>query len=239
MSNLINENALYDTGHAAVLLNLDEHTLMGYIHQLSLSPRVDESTGNLVLTQRDIEILKKATRSPNVTEPVGDDKPKFNKRFGGKPSSTAAASHHVSQQAGPMTGNYPENPDSGIAVSPSQTSGSSSNASAFMNSVGNSVANNRSSLHAQSPSGGEKKENLALIVEAVSQAKEGILKDLAKLLDDKLAGLDEVVVELIRCKSENDTLKQKLKTALDEKETLRFELSKFKPVQFGFYRKVN
>ena len=83
------------------------------------------------------------------------------------------------------------------------------------------------------------KDNLANIIEAVSQAKEGILKDLSRLLDDKLAGLDEVVVELIRCKSENDGLKQKLKLAMDEKQQLNHELSKFKQVQFGFYRKTN
>jgi hypothetical protein len=95
------------------------------------------------------------------------------------------------------------------------------------------------SINPANGNGLEKKDNLAMIVEAVSHAKEGILKDLSRLLDDKLAGLDEVVVELIRCKSENDTLKEKLKAALDEKETLRHELSKFKPVQFGFYRKSN
>jgi DNA-binding transcriptional MerR regulator len=82
------------------------------------------------------------------------------------------------------------------------------------------------------------KDNLSVIVEAVSQAKEGILKDLSRLLDDKLAGLDEVVVELIRCKSENDMLKQKLKAAIQDKEAQEYELSRFKPVQFGFYRKV-
>lgn len=82
------------------------------------------------------------------------------------------------------------------------------------------------------------RENLAVMVETISQAKENILKDLSKLLDDKLAGLDEVVVELIRCKSENDSLRQKLKTAIEEKEAVEFELSRFKLVQFGFYRKV-
>lgn len=82
------------------------------------------------------------------------------------------------------------------------------------------------------------RENLAVMVETISQAKENILKDLSKLLDDKLAGLDEVVVELIRCKSENDSLRQKLKAAIEEKEAVEFELSRFKLVQFGFFRKV-
>lgn len=82
------------------------------------------------------------------------------------------------------------------------------------------------------------KDNITTMVEAVSQVKEGILKDLSRLLDDKLSGLDEVVVELIRCKSENDSLKKKLDDAVRTKETLEYELSRFKPVQFGFYRKT-
>lgn len=82
------------------------------------------------------------------------------------------------------------------------------------------------------------KDNITVMVEAVSQVKEGILKDLSRLLDDKLSGLDEVVVELIRCKSENDSLKKKLDEAVRAKETLDYELSRFKPVQFGFYRKT-
>ena len=76
------------------------------------------------------------------------------------------------------------------------------------------------------------------MVEAVSQVKEGILKDLGRLLDDKLSGLDEVVVELIRCKSENDTLKQKLEESRETQQRLEYELSRFKQVQFGFYRKM-
>lgn len=82
------------------------------------------------------------------------------------------------------------------------------------------------------------KDNITMMVEAVSQVKEGILKDLSRLLDDKLSGLDEVVVELIRCKSENDSLKKRLDEAVRARETLEYELSRFKPVQFGFYRKT-
>jgi DNA-binding transcriptional MerR regulator len=81
------------------------------------------------------------------------------------------------------------------------------------------------------------KDNITVMVEAVSQLKEGILKDLSRLLDDKLSGLDEVVVELIRCKSENDSLRKKLNDVTRTKEHLEYELSRFKPVQFGFYRK--
>ena len=85
---------------------------------------------------------------------------------------------------------------------------------------------------------GGREGNITMMVEAVSQVKEGILKDLSRLLDDKLSGLDEVVVELIRCKSENDSLKRKLEDQTMRNERLEHELSRFKQVQFGFYRKT-
>ena len=78
---------------------------------------------------------------------------------------------------------------------------------------------------------------LGVVVDAVNQVKAGILKDLSQLLDDKLSGLDEVVIELIRAKSDNDSLKQRMSLMQDEVEHLKFELGRFKPVQFGFYRK--
>jgi len=80
-------------------------------------------------------------------------------------------------------------------------------------------------------------DNLSVVVEAVVSAKEGILKDMSRLLDDKLTGLDEVVVELIRCKSENDTLKKEMSEIAAENEALQLELESFKPAGFGFFRK--
>ena len=78
-----------------------------------------------------------------------------------------------------------------------------------------------------------------MIIEAVSQAKENILNDLSRLMDEKLEGMDEVVVELIKCKSENETLKQKLKLINEENNYLKAELSKFKAIKFGLYRKLD
>ena len=83
------------------------------------------------------------------------------------------------------------------------------------------------------------KNDIAVIVEAVSQAKEGILSDLSKIIDEKLEGMDEVVVELIKCKSENETLKQKLKLIVEENNILKDELSRFKPIKFGLYRRMD
>ncbi len=79
--------------------------------------------------------------------------------------------------------------------------------------------------------------DLSVIVDSVSNVKEEILRDLSQLLDDKLCGLDEVVVELIRSKSENDSLREELKRVQENRDYLRGELTKYKPAAFGFYRK--
>lgn len=86
--------------------------------------------------------------------------------------------------------------------------------------------------------GARSSESLAVLVDAISSSKDSIMEEISRLLDDRLSGLDEVVVELIRCKSENDALRQKLSQAIREKEGLQEELGKFKPVQFGFFKKI-
>jgi hypothetical protein len=79
---------------------------------------------------------------------------------------------------------------------------------------------------------------ISSVVQAISHSKEYILNEMSRLLDDRLAGLDEVVVELIRTKSENDALRSKINTLSREKQALLDEVESFKPVQFGFYKKV-
>jgi hypothetical protein len=80
--------------------------------------------------------------------------------------------------------------------------------------------------------------DVSMIVETVTSAKESILADLGRILDDKLAGLDELVVELIRSKTENDALKDEIKKLENNVEEAAAESAKYKPTAFGFYRKV-
>lgn len=58
-------------------------------------------------------------------------------------------------------------------------------------------------------------------------------------LDEKLDGMDEVVVELVRCKTENETLRYKMNELNKEVYNLKNELSKYKPFGFGLYVKKN
>lgn len=212
MTSLTTEDFPYTIGYVMELLGLDERELMTYVQMLSLSPRKDDKTGRLIFTHRDIESLKKA----KDMKKHGDNPDTIARQLGNK--AVGGASNPTLKQAPPATLDKEMLPT---------TSGKGN----YMSSV----TPNQQTLR---PSSSGNKDNITVMVEAVSQVKEGILKDLSRLLDDKLSGLDEVVVELIRCKSENDSLKKKLDEAVRSKEALEYELSRFKPVQFGFYRKT-
>ncbi len=60
---------------------------------------------------------------------------------------------------------------------------------------------------------------------------------IAQVIDEKLEGMDDVVVELIRCKTDNETLKQKIVDLNKEVYQLKNELNSYKPVALGFYKK--
>jgi len=210
------EDFPYTIGYVMELLGIDERELMGIVHTLGLTPKKDDKTGRLIFTHRDIETLKKAREMKSH----GDDMNTIVRHLAPHLAAASAASQTPPNASRPMTARPPQ--------------------SGNRAPVGRSADDLPSYM---TPSSSQRQpvsthDNITVMVEAVSQVKEGILKDLSRLLDDKLSGLDEVVVELIRCKSENDSLKKKLDEAIRDKETIAHELTRFKPVQFGFYRKT-
>ncbi|MBQ8167979.1 hypothetical protein IJZ97_00995 [bacterium] len=67
---------------------------------------------------------------------------------------------------------------------------------------------------------------------------EATLSDkISKVIDEKLEGMDEVVVELIRCKTDNETLKQKIIDLNKEVYQLKNDLNSYKHVGLGLYKK--
>ncbi|MDX2084423.1 MAG: hypothetical protein SFZ03_03425 [Candidatus Melainabacteria bacterium] len=221
MATATTENFPYTAKYVRELLKIEEHVLSAYLKALGVSPRMDDQSGGPVFSYAEVELLRRAVemtaQGEDLAQVVQKLAPKKTTVTAAKTSEPAPMASKTSSAlatlAPPHTGSQ--------ALVPTTASGSA------LGELGGTGA-----LMATST------ENLSMIVEAVSSAKENILKDLAKLLDDKLAGLDDVVVELIRTKSENDALRQKLSAALKEKEEIRYELSRFKPVQFGFYRKA-
>lgn len=104
-------------------------------------------------------------------------------------------------------------------------------------SVATNGVNAMARLSAASSSTPLSRGDLTRIVDAVSSARESILRELSVLLDDKLSGLDELLVELIRSKSENDQLRDEMRRLESTRNDAEEELKRFKPAAFGFYRK--
>ena len=75
------------------------------------------------------------------------------------------------------------------------------------------------------------------ILSSLQELESKLSDKIAKVIDEKLEGMDDVVVELIRCKTDNETLKQKIVDLNKEVYQLKNELNSYKPVGLGFYKK--
>lgn len=67
--------------------------------------------------------------------------------------------------------------------------------------------------------------------------EKNITDSMAKIIDEKLEGMDEVVVELIRCKTENESLRQKINELNKENYHLKSTVKSYAPVGLGLYIK--
>lgn len=76
--------------------------------------------------------------------------------------------------------------------------------------------------------------NLLTTLESLEKS---ITDSMSKIIDEKLDGMDEVVVELIRCKTENETLRHKLNELNKENYHLKNTVKSYKPVGLGLYVK--
>lgn len=95
----------------------------------------------------------------------------------------------------------------------------------------------------------ERKSALSLVTKPNSQAvvnnlldtlnkmENNITSSMTKLIDEKLEGMDDVVLELVRCKTENENLKNKVNELNKENFKLKNILNSFKPLMCGFYIK--
>lgn len=75
------------------------------------------------------------------------------------------------------------------------------------------------------------------LITSLESMEKNITDSMSKIIDEKLDGMDEVVVELIRCKTENETLRQKINELNKENYHLKNTIKCFKPVGLGFYVK--
>lgn len=103
--------------------------------------------------------------------------------------------------------------------------------------VTNPVKSEKPMLPIQAPAPKQPSAAVEKIVNSISTMETNITDKISKLIDEKLEGMDEVVVELVRCKTENETLRYKLNELNKENYNLKNELSKYKALGLGFYVK--
>ena len=75
------------------------------------------------------------------------------------------------------------------------------------------------------------------LLDTLNQMESNITTSMTKILDEKLEGMDDVVLELVRCKTENENLKNKVNELNKENFKLKNLLNSFKPLLCGFYIK--
>ncbi len=75
------------------------------------------------------------------------------------------------------------------------------------------------------------------LIDTLNKMETNIISSTTKLLDEKLEGMDDVVLELVRCKTENENLKNKVNELNKENFRLKNVLNSFKPLVAGFYIK--
>ena len=75
------------------------------------------------------------------------------------------------------------------------------------------------------------------LLETLNKMENNITTSMTKLIDEKLEGMDDVVLELVRCKTENENLKNKVNELNKENFKLKNVLNSFKPLMCGFYIK--
>lgn len=77
------------------------------------------------------------------------------------------------------------------------------------------------------------------ILTSLKEMENTLSARIGKVIDEKLEGMDEVVVELIRCKTDNETLRQKIVDLNKEVYQLKNDLNSYKALGMGLYIKKN
>lgn len=90
---------------------------------------------------------------------------------------------------------------------------------------------------ASMPPANIEKQPIMNILNSLKDMEDNLSNRIAKVIDEKLEGMDEVVVELIRCKTDNETLRQKIIDLNKEIYQLKNELHSYKSIGLGLYKK--
>jgi len=81
-------------------------------------------------------------------------------------------------------------------------------------------------------------QDMTALIDTMISTRDNIIDKISKIIDEKLDGIDDVVVELIKCKTENERLKQKVNELTKDNYKIKNDLQSFKHLTFGLYVKI-
>ena len=75
------------------------------------------------------------------------------------------------------------------------------------------------------------------LAKKLENLENNLISKMGELLSEKMDGFDEIIVELIRAKTENENLRQQVNSLNKQVFVLKNELASFNALPFGFYTK--
>ena len=75
------------------------------------------------------------------------------------------------------------------------------------------------------------------LLSTLKTLENSLTSSVEKVIDDKLEGIDDLIIEFVRCKTENENLKNKINELNKENFSLKMAVNSFKPVMCGLYVK--
>lgn len=75
------------------------------------------------------------------------------------------------------------------------------------------------------------------IQDKIDKLENNLVAKMSEILSEKMDGFDEIIVELIRAKTENENLRAQVNSLNKQVYILKNELASFSPVAFGIYTK--
>ena len=72
---------------------------------------------------------------------------------------------------------------------------------------------------------------------AMDKLEDSLINKMSEILSEKMDGFDEIIVELIRSKTENENLRQQVNTLNKQLYIMKKELASYSPIALNFYMK--
>lgn len=191
------------------ILNSNVEEVANLCKKASLRPRKDE-LGNVYFSKSDVDVLRKVKELYEHTRLLQEMK---------KKNEEQAPAANLSQIAAAQ-----KNPLARIRTR-------------LKNEITTPNVQNMHQYQTQQVTRQAAEVSLSKIQNAMSALEENIVSRMQELLSEKMDGLDEVVLELIRSKTENETLRQRLNELHKENFSLKTENSSYRSVGMGLYIK--